>query len=115
MEGFNLREELDGIHRTLVELIRDALDSEDPDVRREARREALQLLKQNNISAAAMPDTSASEMARMAGKLRNFTAISEKLTVRATLPASRDQIVPPRLKSQGDPIEVAATLIEPES
>lgn len=115
MKGFDLREELDGIHQSVVELIRDALNSEDPNERREARREALQLLKQNSISVAAMPDTSTSEMARMAGKLANFTAITEKLTVRASLPLSGNKVLAPRLESQGDPIEVAPTLIEPES
>lgn len=115
MKDFDLREELDGIHRSVVEIIRDALQSDDPNERREARREALQLLKQNSISVAAMPDTSTSEMARMAGKLANFTAITEKLTVRATLPISRDKVLTPGLESQGDSIEVAPGLIKPES
>lgn len=115
MKNFDLRQELDDMHQCLVELIRDALHSEDPFERQEARRQALQLLKQNGISAAAMPDTSTSELARMAGKLSNFTAISEKLTVRATLPVSGNQIVTPRLKAQGDSIEVASALIEPEA
>jgi hypothetical protein len=41
---------------------------------------AMQLLKQNSISAAAMPDTPASDLARMAGKL-NFSTLEEKTKV----------------------------------
>ena len=41
---------------------------------------AMQLLKQNAISAAAMPDTPASDLARMTGKL-NFSTLEEKTKV----------------------------------
>lgn len=43
-------------------------------------RVALQLLKQNQISAAAMPDTPMADLARMQGKL-NFQTLEQKAKV----------------------------------
>jgi hypothetical protein len=108
---FNLREELDDIHQLVVQDIKTDLGSDDPDVRVAARREAMQLLKQNGISAAAMPDNAAGEMARMVGKLQNFTAIAEKISVRASLPLPAN----PRAIAQGNTVEVPTPrLIKPE-
>jgi len=110
-EDFNLREELDEIHQLVVKDIKFDLESDDPIRRAIARREAMQLLKQNGISAAAMPDNAAGEMARMVGKLQNFTAIAEKISVRATLPLPTNA----RAIAQGDTVEVPTPrLVKPE-
>lgn len=72
----DLRETLDEIHELVARGILDDLRDGD----KNARREALQLLKQNQISAAAMPETPTADLARMAGKL-NFQTLEEKAKV----------------------------------
>jgi hypothetical protein len=72
----DLRETLEEIHENLAAGILEDLRNGD----KNARREALQLLKQNSISAAAMPETPASDLARMAGKL-NFSTLESKAKV----------------------------------
>lgn len=72
----DLRETLDQIHEEVAYGILEDLRNGD----KTARREALQLLKQNQISAAAMPETPTADLARMAGKL-NFQTMEEKAKV----------------------------------
>lgn len=72
----DLRETLDQIHEEVAFGILEDLRNGD----KTARREALQLLKQNQISAAAMPETPTADLARMAGKL-NFQTLEEKAKV----------------------------------
>ena len=72
----DLRETLDEIHEEVAFGILEDLRNGD----KNARREALQLLKQNQISAAAMPDTPNADLARMAGKL-DFTSLERKAKV----------------------------------
>lgn len=72
----SLRETLDQIHEEVAFGILEDLRSGD----KNARRDALQLLKQNQISAAAMPETPTADLARMAGKL-NFQTLEEKAKV----------------------------------
>lgn len=72
----DLRETLDQIHEEVAFGILEDLRNGD----KAARREALQLLKQNQISAAAMPETPTADLARMAGKL-NFQTMEEKAKV----------------------------------
>ncbi len=72
----DLRETLDQIHEEVAFGILEDLRNGD----KTARREALQLLKQNQISAAAMPETPTADLARMAGKL-NFQTMEEKAKV----------------------------------
>jgi hypothetical protein len=72
----DLRETLDQIHEEVAFGILEDLRNGD----KNARRDALQLLKQNQISAAAMPETPTADLARMAGKL-NFQTLEEKAKV----------------------------------
>lgn len=71
-----LRETLEKIHETVATGILKDLQEGD----KNARREALQLLKQNSITAAAMPETPTADLARLAGKL-NFAELEEKAKV----------------------------------
>jgi hypothetical protein len=71
-----LKETLEQIHEEVAYGILEDLRNGD----KTARREALQLLKQNQISAAAMPETPTADLARMAGKL-NFQTMEEKAKV----------------------------------
>lgn len=72
----DLKETLDQIHEEVAFGILEDLRNGD----KAARRDALQLLKQNQISAAAMPETPTADLARMAGKL-NFQTMEEKAKV----------------------------------
>lgn len=72
----DLKETLEQIHEEVAFGILEDLRNGDKTV----RREALQLLKQNQISAAAMPETPTADLARMAGKL-NFQTMEEKAKV----------------------------------
>lgn len=72
----DLKETLDQIHEEVAFGILEDLRNGD----KAARRDALQLLKQNQISAAAMPETPTADLARMAGKL-NFQTLEEKAKV----------------------------------
>jgi hypothetical protein len=71
----DIREKLNEIHELVIDGVLEELRNGGCD-----RREALQLLKQNQISAAAMPDTPTADLARMAGKL-NFQTLEEKVNV----------------------------------
>lgn len=71
-----LRETLEEIHETVANGILEDLRNGD----KNARREALQLLKQNSITAAAMPETPTADLARLAGKL-NFAELEQKTKV----------------------------------
>ena len=83
MAKHDLREVLEEIHETVASGILDDLRSGD----KNARREALQLLKQNSITAAAMPDTPTADLARLAGKL-NFAELEQKVKVVPLRPPS---------------------------
>jgi hypothetical protein len=72
----DLKETLEQIHEEVAYGILEDLRNGD----KTARRDALQLLKQNQISAAAMPETPTADLARMAGKL-NFQTMEEKAKV----------------------------------
>lgn len=80
----DLKETLDQIHEEVAFGILEDLRNGD----KAARREALQLLKQNSISASAMPDTPLADMARMQGKL-NFQTLEEKVKVVPIRPEDR--------------------------
>lgn len=118
-DAFDLLQELNEVHRLLVEDIKDDLQHEDVVVRRKARESALQLLKQNSISASAMPETPKAEMARMMGKIDGFTAIEEKLRVRTVLRASASPALGPggllaaAPEAHGDTVE--RVVFEPEA
>jgi hypothetical protein len=79
----DLRDILEEIHAEVAHGILDDLRNGD----KNARREALQLLKQNSITAAAMPDTPTADLARMAGKL-NFAELEDKVKVVPLRPPS---------------------------
>ena len=72
----DLRQTLETIHEEVANGILEDLRAGD----KNARREALQLLKQNSITAAAMPDTPTADLARLAGKL-NFAELEKKVKV----------------------------------
>lgn len=72
----DLRETLEQIHEEVAFGILEDLRNGD----KNARRDALQLLKQNQISTAAMPETPTADLARMAGKL-NFQTLEDKAKV----------------------------------
>ena len=74
----DLRDKLEQLHEDVVEVLSDRLKA--GEVANDDLKMAMQLLKQNSISAAAMPDTPASDLARMAGKL-NFSTLEEKAKV----------------------------------
>jgi hypothetical protein len=74
----DLRDKLEQLHEDVVEVLSDRLKA--GEVANDDLKMAMQLLKQNAISAAAMPDTPASDLARMAGKL-NFSTLEEKTKV----------------------------------
>lgn len=74
----DLRDKLEQLHEDVVEVLSSRLQA--GEVANEDLKMAMQLLKQNAISAAAMPDTPASDLARMAGKL-NFSTLEEKTKV----------------------------------
>lgn len=76
-----LRDVLEEIHETVASGILEDLRNGD----KNARREALQLLKQNNITAAALPETPAADLAKLAGKL-NFGELEQKVKVVALKP-----------------------------
>lgn len=83
----DLREELQELHAEVVSAIRDRIrngsvdeDGKHVPVSNDDLRVALQALKQNQISAAAMPETPTSDLARMAGKL-NFKSLEQKAKV----------------------------------
>ena len=73
-----LRDKLEQLHEDVIELLSTRLQSSE--VGNDDLKMAMQLLKQNAISAAAMPDTPASDLARMTGKL-NFSTLEEKTKV----------------------------------
>lgn len=81
----DMREKLQQLHEDVVEVLSTRLKGEA--VANDDIRMAMQLLKQNAISAAAMPDTPASELARMAGKL-SFTALEAKTKVVPMFPSN---------------------------
>lgn len=74
----SLKEKLEQLHEDVVEVLSTRLQAQE--VSNDDLRLAMQLLKQNSISAAAMPDTPASDLARMAGKL-NFSTLETKAKV----------------------------------
>ena len=74
----DLRDKLEQLHEDVIELLSTRLQSSE--VGNDDLKMAMQLLKQNAISAAAMPDTPASDLARMTGKL-NFSTLEEKTKV----------------------------------
>ena len=83
----DLNKQLEELHSEVVNAVRDRirnggfnLDGEPIPVSNDDLRVALQLLKQNQISAAAMPDTPTADLARMAGKL-NFQSLEQKTKV----------------------------------
>ena len=73
-----LRDKLEQLHEDVIELLSTRLQNSE--VGNDDLKMAMQLLKQNAISAAAMPDTPASDLARMTGKL-NFSTLEEKTKV----------------------------------
>lgn len=83
----DLAKELEELHAAVVETITDRIrngsvddDGNQRPVSNDDLRVALQLLKQNQISAAAMPGTPTSDLARMAGKL-DFQSLQQKVKV----------------------------------
>lgn len=74
----DLKDKLEQLHEDVVEVLSDRLKASD--VANDDLKMAMQLLKQNSISAAAMPDTPASDLARMAGKL-SFSTLEAKAKV----------------------------------
>ena len=81
----DLNKQLEELHSEVVKAVRYRIrnvnqDGEPIPVSNDDLRVALQLLKQNQISAAAMPDTPTADLARMAGKL-NFQSLEQKTKV----------------------------------
>ena len=74
----SLKEKLEQLHEDVTQVLSTRLKGQE--VSNDDLRLAMQLLKQNSISAAAMPDTPASDLARMAGKL-NFSTLEKKAKV----------------------------------
>lgn len=83
----DLAKKLEELHVAVVDVVKQrveggVLDSDGNQVptTNDDLRVALQLLKQNQISAAAMPDTPMADLARMQGKL-NFQTLEQKAKV----------------------------------
>lgn len=74
----DLKDKLEQLHEDVVEVLSSRLQASE--VANEDLKMAMQLLKQNSISAAAMPETPASDLARMAGKL-SFSTLEQKAKV----------------------------------
>jgi ABC-type amino acid transport substrate-binding protein len=85
----DLAKQLEDLHAAVVETVKTRIENggtRDDDgnllepLSNDDLRVALQLLKQNQISAAAMPSTPTADLARMAGKL-NFQTLEAKAKV----------------------------------
>lgn len=83
----DLAKELEELHAAVVQAVKDRVqnggynaDGNAIPTSNDDLRVALQLLKQNQISAAAMPDTPMADLARMQGKL-NFQTLETKAKV----------------------------------
>jgi ABC-type amino acid transport substrate-binding protein len=83
----DLAKELEELHAAVVQVVKDRVehggfdaDGNPLPTSNDDLRVALQLLKQNQISAAAMPDTPMADLARMQGKL-NFQTLEQKAKV----------------------------------
>lgn len=102
MSGDSLRHKLDQLHEATVDAISSRLtgqvdeDGNPVGPSSDDLRLAMQLLKQNNITAPAIPDTPTALMARMAGKL-DFMAVQRKLQGQLVLKPSSEDAVRPRM------------------
>lgn len=83
----DLSKALEELHAAVVQVVKDRVerggydaDGNQLPTSNDDLRVALQLLKQNQISAAAMPDTPMADLARMQGKL-NFQTLEQKAKV----------------------------------
>jgi len=73
----DLSQELEELHASVVRAVRDRIES-NPDVQNDDIRVALQLLKNNNISASLDKDQAAELKSQMARKL-DFSALNNKV------------------------------------
>jgi hypothetical protein len=81
MKPNTLREQLAEIHQAVADDILDGLRAEDPKDRRQATALALQLLKQNGITAPPVEGSAMDQLrSRMAGKL-DFSTLEAKTKV----------------------------------
>ena len=80
----DLNKDLEELHAEVVSAVRERISNGGSN---DDLRVALQLLKQNQVSAAAMPDTPTADLARMAGKL-NFQTLEQKTKV---VPLRKDE------------------------
>jgi hypothetical protein len=80
----DLNKDLEELHAEVVRAVRERISNGGSN---DDLRVALQLLKQNQVSAAAMPDTPTADLARMAGKL-NFQTLEQKAKV---VPLRKDE------------------------
>lgn len=83
----DLAKKLEELHAAVVDVVKQRVeeggfdsDGNQVPTTNDDLRVALQLLKQNQISAAAMPDTPMADLARMQGKL-NFQTLEQKAKI----------------------------------
>jgi len=105
VSGEDLRHKLDQLHEAAIDAITDKLraqvdeDGNPMPPSNDDLRVALQLLKQNNVTAPAIPDSPTALMARMAGKL-DFVTLQRRMESRGALMPSSADAVRPRMPSQ---------------
>lgn len=80
-----LIERLGEVHDLVIGHIKGSLESEDPTTRALAVRDALQLLRQNGISAASMPENPVGRIGLLIGKI-DTGSLDQKLGARRVLP-----------------------------
>ena len=102
MEDKEISQQLEELHRLVIKKVAERVEGTVDDEGRSVPcsaddlRVALQLLKQNSISAAAVPAAPASAAARLAGKL-TFDVLERQNRARATLSAGDDPELPAAL------------------
>lgn len=89
----DIKDRLDEVHSLVVDHIEDALKSDDYKTRAEVLRDALQLLRQNQISASALPENPSGRVAAIVG-LIDTSKLDKKLQVRKALPTTAGGLQP---------------------
>lgn len=99
MADQDISRQLEDLHRLVIEKVAERVEGfVDPDGRlvppsADDLRVALQLLKQNSISVAAVPANPAAAASRLAGKL-TFDVLERQIRARATLSAGSGPELP---------------------
>lgn len=102
MADQDIARQLEDLHRLVIEKVTERVEGTvDPEGRlvpcsADDLRVALQLLKQNAISAAAVPQNPHAAMSRLAGKLQ-FDVLERRMAARVSLMAADDPEAPAAL------------------